>query len=843
MKNDIRNSGIKIIGNVSWGTHFCQFYQTKEDLMDILIPYLKEGLVNNELCIWVIPESLKVEDAKKALKKAIPDFDTYLDKEQIGIISCDNWYIKDGIFDSQKVLNGLTDKANQSLTSGYKGLRLVENICWRENDNLSDLVNYERKVDAVVDRYPIIALCTYPFDICSTTHILDIIASHQFVLARKDGKWDQIKNSGRKDIDECKQTEQKLQESEKRYRMLFTNMTGGFGLVEVIYNSEGKPYDYRYLEINPAFELCLGVKREHMLGRTMLEVFPNVSPIAIENYRNVVLSGKPIHFEIFSQITHKHLDIYAFSPEKGKLAFILRDITERKQIERELQESEKKYRDIIETASEGIWIGDLEARTTYVNKRMAEMAGYTQDEMIGKFAWDFTDEKGKSIIKKNFEKRQKGIDESYEFKFMRKDGSPLWTIVSSKSLFDSNRKFIGFMSMLTDITGRKEIEAKLKKTLDNLENLVKERTAELETAYNSLKESEKGLAEAQKMAHIGNWEWNITSDKAYWSEELYRIFKRNPQKLAPSYKEFLSYVHPADRDYVSNATSKDVNGKPSNIDFRIVLDSREERILHMRSEVVFDENKIPVRMKGIVQDITERKKAEEALKKMEKIRIKEIHHRIKNNLQVISSLLDLQAEAFSNLEVCKTPDVVEAFMESQSRVISMALIHEELYKGDKIDTLDFSAYLEKLTKGLFGSYNIGNKDISFELNLEQVYLGMDAAIPLGIIVHELVSNSFKHAFSASKRGEIQINLHRTETSAIKNYVSGQDEGCVEKKDFDYRLEVSDNGKGIPEKIDIENSASLGLQLVNILVEQIDGCIELNRGQGTRFTIWFNDIGI
>uniref|UniRef100_UPI000AAA8A0A sensor histidine kinase n=1 Tax=Methanosarcina horonobensis TaxID=418008 RepID=UPI000AAA8A0A len=159
-------------------------------------------------------------------------------------------------------------------------------------------------------------------------------------------------------------------------------------------------------------------------------------------------------------------------------------------------------------------------------------------------------------------------------------------------------------------------------------------------------------------------------------------------------------------------------------------------------------------------------------------------------MQVISSLLDLQAETFSKLDVCKTPDVVEAFMESQSRVISMALIHEELYKGDKIDTLDFAAYLRKLTENLFSSYNPGNKEISFKLDLEQVYLGMDTAIPLGIIVNELVSNSFKHAFPYQREGEIQINLCKTEasslknnTSAFKNNTSSQGKECSGKKRF------------------------------------------------------------
>ena len=104
-----------------------------------------------------------------------------------------------------------------------------------------------------------------------------------------------------------------------------------------------------------------------------------------------------------------------------------------------------------------------------------------------------------------------------------------------------------------------------------------------------MKESEKGLAEAQKMAHIGNWDWDIATDKAYWSDELYRIFGRNPQELAPPYNEYLSYVHPDDRDYVDNAHKKALNGKPFSIDHRIILANGEERIVHIQSEVVFDE--------------------------------------------------------------------------------------------------------------------------------------------------------------------------------------------------------------------------------------------------------------
>ncbi len=238
---------------------------------------------------------------------------------------------------------------------------------------------------------------------------------------------------------------------------------------------------------------------------------------------------------------------------------------------------------------------------------------------------------------------------------------------------------------------------------------------------------------------------------------------------------------------------------------------------------------------GSVYDITERKMAEEALEKIDKIRTKEIHHRIKNNLQVISSLLSLQAEKFGDEEV------LEAFRESQNRVISMALIHEELYKGDKVDTLDFAAYLRKLAPDLLTSYTVGDDEISLKLDLEKVYLGMDSAIPLGIIVNELVSNSLKHAFP-TKRGEISIKLKRTENCTKLAAFAGTGEECggCRKNKNTFTLVVSDNGRGIPEEIDFRDTDSLGLQLVNLLVEQIEGSIELNNGIGTEFRIDFTD---
>jgi two-component sensor histidine kinase len=241
----------------------------------------------------------------------------------------------------------------------------------------------------------------------------------------------------------------------------------------------------------------------------------------------------------------------------------------------------------------------------------------------------------------------------------------------------------------------------------------------------------------------------------------------------------------------------------------------------------------PVRNEGIafVLDITERKKAEEALAKAEDARKKEIHHRIKNNLQVISSLLDLQAEKFTDAKV------IEAFRESQNRVISMALIHEELYEGGGTDTLNFSEYIKKLAENLFQTYRLSGKNIYLCMDMEEnTFINMDIAVPLGIIVNELVSNSLKHAFSGKDRGEIRIKLCRDENG---EFISSKEESKSKVcESTSFILIVSDNGVGIPEDLNIEDLDSLGLQLVFSLIDQLDGELELKRNNGMEFIMRF-----
>ncbi|AAM05111.1 sensory transduction histidine kinase [Methanosarcina acetivorans C2A] len=244
-------------------------------------------------------------------------------------------------------------------------------------------------------------------------------------------------------------------------------------------------------------------------------------------------------------------------------------------------------------------------------------------------------------------------------------------------------------------------------------------------------------------------------------------------------------------------------------------------------------------VQGFVRDITGSKLAAISLEKMERIRIKEINHRIKNNLQVISSLLSFEAEKSTD------PEILEAFRETQNRIASMSLIHQELCIGETY-TIDLADYLRKLTAGIFSSYLVGNERINLRLDLEQVYMETDTAVPLGIIVNELVSNALKHAFLPGKEGEIRVNLSRMK-NCEKEFKNSRSSGIVpgysNGKNLQFILTIEDNGRGIPELGDHQNKDSLGLQLVNIFVEQIGGSIERKKDKGTKFNIRFNKLEI
>jgi two-component sensor histidine kinase len=218
---------------------------------------------------------------------------------------------------------------------------------------------------------------------------------------------------------------------------------------------------------------------------------------------------------------------------------------------------------------------------------------------------------------------------------------------------------------------------------------------------------------------------------------------------------------------------------------------------------------------GIGHDITDKKLSEANLVnslKEKEVLLKEVHHRVKNNMQVISSILSLQSA------YVKDESILDILKESQNRIKSMAFIHEKLYRTKDFSQIKFSEYLKNLAKNLIETYELSRTKVILNTELDEIYLNLDEAIPCGLIVNELISNSLKYAFIEKERGIISLSLTK-EKSKVK-------------------LVIADNGSGLSEDIDYQNTDSLGLQLVNTLVEQLEGEIELMRDGGTKFTITF-----
>ena len=212
----------------------------------------------------------------------------------------------------------------------------------------------------------------------------------------------------------------------------------------------------------------------------------------------------------------------------------------------------------------------------------------------------------------------------------------------------------------------------------------------------------------------------------------------------------------------------------------------------------------------------DRKRAEAQIKaslQEKEVLLKEIHHRVKNNLQIISSLLNLQADYL------KDNQAIEIFKDSQNRIESMALIHEKLYQSKDLAKINFADYIQELATSLFCSYEVNLNAITLKMNIEDVILGIDAAIPCGLIINELVVNSLKHAFPEGKPGEISIDFCSINAN-------------------EFALVVSDSGIGLPKELDLQNTNSLGLQLVNALTNQLEGNINFVRTRGVKIIITF-----
>jgi PAS domain S-box-containing protein len=481
---------------------------------------------------------------------------------------------------------------------------------------------------------------------------------------------------------------------------------------------------------------------------------------------------------------------------KGKLT----DLTERKldkqsqTVKNELQNDDEIFQRAQKVAKIGIWENNLATNDLEWSQEMYEILGFPSNQPINlnEVTTIFPPEELKRF--KNAIDAAINYDKPYsiDYKIIRKDGFIRYIHDEGEIIRNSAGEAIKMFGTTQDITKRKLTEKSLK---------------ESETKYRTFVETTPDMI----------WEINSEGIFTYISPQSTTILGYKPEQIIG--KEIYSLLEPKsipkaeeslfkhlgnDKDFVTlEVTAKHFNGK--------------EIIIEIRSKKLTDSKGYIIGFRGIARDITEKTKANNQLLasiQEKDVLLQEIHHRVKNNMQIISSLLNLQIKHIQD------ENAVEILKESQNRVRSMAMIHEKLYQSDDLSKINLTDYIESLVTSLFYSYSVMDK-IKPIIDVKNVELNIETAVPCGLIINELVSNSLKHAFPNSKDGEINISL--------------------KPSDDGYELTVKDNGISFPSDIDFRNTDSLGLQLVNNLVNQIEGTIEIDRSHGTEFKIIFKEV--
>jgi len=417
--------------------------------------------------------------------------------------------------------------------------------------------------------------------------------------------------------------------------------------------------------------------------------------------------------------------------------------------------------------------------------------GFKKDEVIGKNVLKFVSKRYWPRILKDITKVARGKLAEGETELKTPKGIRI--VEYRANPIKEGKKVVAFQTILRDITENKKAEEALRESEEKYRSVV-------ETAS-------EGIVLLDKKGKIIEANKKILELAGLNREE---VVGKNFVRLLPKLKMNI-------KDTISGFKNV-IRGKAAEERVWTFTNTEGKQISCIGHRALIKRDGKIIGLSMILEDVTERKKAEDRIKrslKEKELLLREIHHRVKNNLQIVFSLMNLQTGYVDDEES------VNVLQESQSRVKSMAIIHELLYQTESLSEIDLGRYVPSLVSYLFDSYAVDPRRIKLNMEMEDVLFNIDTAVPCGLIINELVSNSLKHAFPEGKEGEITIKLQSTDSK--------------------YMLIISDNGIGFPKDLDFKNTESLGLQLVNSLTGQIDGKIELDRSHGTEFKIIFKEL--
>jgi PAS domain S-box-containing protein len=476
------------------------------------------------------------------------------------------------------------------------------------------------------------------------------------------------------------------------------------------------------------------------------------------------------------------------------------------------------FRQIVETTQEGVWMVDAGWRSVYINPRMAAMLGYTVDQMLQRPWMDFMFPEDRPAYETQILLRRSGASSSYEHRFRHAGGQEIWCAVSATPVLDDQGQLLAAFALIRDITERKKYEQALlesenrykslyslmRRLCDNVPDLIWVKDLEHRFLFTNQATCDKLLKAASTDEPLGKTD-------LYFSER-----QRQAHPDRPDWHSFGEICIDSDAVVIATqqpghfAESGNVSGEFLNLD--------------VYKTPLYDETGTMVGTVGCGRIVTYEKQIEAEQQQIaQKLRLsldekdvllKEIHHRVKNNLQVIISLLSLQSE------YVRDPVVRGMFAETQNRVRSMAFIHELLYRSDDLSMVNFRDYVEKLSEYLNRTYLINPDLIEIEIDVQDIVLSIERAIPCGLVINELISNSLKHAFPDNRSGKIRVSMKKQ---------AGQID-----------LTVQDDGVGMPAGLDLNTTESLGFQLVLALAAQLNGTFSIISPPGAQCKLAFSE---
>ncbi len=455
-----RRTGIDVLGDVPWGTHLCVFYQDKQDLINILVPYFKEGLENNEFCVWITSEPLNAKDAEQSLRQAVNNLDDYIEKGQIEILDYNQWYTKSGSFYADKVIQGWMEKYEQAGKRKFDGLRITGNTLWLQKKDWRQFAEYERTIDEFIGRHKMLAICTYCLDTCGASQVVDVVSSHIFAVIKRQDKWELVENF------ELRNTKRALQNAIKQWETTFNTTQDSIILIDP---------DFTILKANMATSDLLGKPLDDIVGSKCYELFhgtnaaPDICP-----HRKAKETKKHEEAELY--IPDKDIwiavSIDPILDDNGNISgtvHVARNITEKKKMREALRENQEKMRSLLELSPDFIIIVNPDHKIQFINRTAH---GNSVEEVIGKSAYEFIEplyhKDVRKALSQAFSTGQscslvvRGIDHKGKIGWFENRLAPI----------KKDGSVYAVMVVSTDITKRRKAEEKLKQSREFLANTI-----------------------------------------------------------------------------------------------------------------------------------------------------------------------------------------------------------------------------------------------------------------------------------------------------------------------------------------------------------------------------------